>query len=178
MTRKVLAAIAALGLVYQAALADDDSLEERIRVCAGEANDARRLACFDREAGAPSEAGEKISAETEPAPVVVADTASPPVAENASTDDFGMTPELARSKRTGDEEAELREISATVLKVSKRPRGELVVTLDNGQTWTEKNAEYGFRVKVGDTIVIKKGKVGGYRMVGRGRRASQVRRIE
>ncbi len=178
MTRKVLAAIAGLGLMYQAALADDGSLEERIRVCAGEADDTRRLACFDREAGTLPETSEKISVEAEPAPAVIAETAPPPVAESELTDDFGMTPELARSKRAGEEEVELREISATVVRVSKRPRGELVVTLDNGQTWTEKNAEYGLRVKVGDTIVIKKGRVGGYRLVGRGNRASQVRRIE
>lgn len=178
MTRKVLAAIAALGLLYQAALADDGSLEDRIRVCTGEADDTRRLACFDREAGMLPEPGETVSAETESAPVAVAETAPPPVAESASTDEFGMTPELARSQRTGEEEAELREISATVVKVSKRPRGELVVTLDNGQIWTEKNAEYGLRVKVGDTIVIKRGRIGGYRLVGRGNRASQVRRIQ
>lgn len=179
MTRKVHVAIIAVVLVSQAALADVDSLGDRVLACAEETDDTRRLACYDREAGTLSEAGEKVSAETEATPAVVAEMAAPPVSPSAAVDEFGNTPELARSKPETEKEIDLREISARVVKVSKRPGGELIVTLDNGQTWTEKYAEYGFRVKVGDTVVIKKGNFSGaYRMVGRGRRSSQVRRID
>jgi hypothetical protein len=184
MTRKVLVAIAAVVLVSNPALADLDSLGDRILACAEEANETQRLACYDREAGRLSDAGEKVSAEIEAAPAVVtepavvAERALPSASASAAVDEFGVTPELADSKPEVEKDTELREISATVVKVSERPRGELVVTLDNGQTWTEKYAEFGFRVKVGDTIIIKKGKFSGvYRMVGRGRRSSQVRRI-
>lgn len=199
MTRKVLVALAAVVLVSQAVLAEPDSLGDRILACAEEADDARRLACYDREALTPSRAGETVSTETEALPDVVAESAAPPVvvaeaaaspaavtesatppaSDSAALDEFGMTPELARSKPEREEEPELSQISAKVVKVTKRPRGELTVTLDNGQTWTEKDAEYGFRVKVGDTIVIKKGGFSGaYRMVGRGRRASVMIRID
>lgn len=188
MNRKVFVALTIVVLGSQAALADVDSLRDRIRACAEESDDTRRLTCYDREAGTLSEAGKKASAETEAMPAVidesatttavVAETAAPPASASAAVDDFGMTPELARSKPGMEKESELREISAQVVKVSERPGGELVVTLDNGQTWTEKYSEYDFRVKVGDIVVIKKGKYfDAYRMVTRGRRSSQVRRI-
>jgi hypothetical protein len=89
-----------------------------------------------------------------------------------------MNPELEAKQPDGEKKKELREISAQVIEVSKRTRGELVVTLDNGQVWTEKAAEAYLRVKVGDTVVIKRNRLGGYRLVGRGNRASAVIRIE
>lgn len=198
MTRKAFVAVAAVVLVCQGAWADQHSLGDRIRACAEMADDTRRLACFDREADVLSDTGEEVRAATEPTSAVVAETAAGEevraateatqnvvgetavraAADSNSVDEFGMTPELVRSKPEMEVETELREISAKAVKVTRRPRGELTITLDNGQTWTEKDAEYGFRVKVGDTVVIKKGNMGGYRMVGRGRRSSQVRRID
>lgn len=51
-------------------------------------------------------------------------------------------------------------------------------TLDIGQVWTDKNAESYFCVKIGDTVIIKKISMDGYRMVGRGNRSSAVKRIK
>ena len=88
-----------------------------------------------------------------------------------------MNPELARSNPDVERDTGLREIFATAVKVSERARGELVVTLDNGQVWTEKSPTFGFKVKVGDAIRIKKGGFSGaYRMYGSSR-SSQMRRI-
>lgn len=168
MTRKDLVAIAAVLLVSQAAFADDDSLEKRILACTEELDDAQRLACYDREAGAPPKAIENAVAENEP----------PPASTETEVEQFGMTAKLARSKPEIERQSELREISATAIKVSKNAYGGLVVTLDNGQIWTEKSPKSGFRVKVDDTVVIKKGEFsGGYRMYG-SRQSSQVRRID
>lgn len=177
MTRTVFFAITAVVLVSQAALASPDSFGDRVLACTEISDDVRRLACYDRAAGTQLTADEVVSAEPKPTPVAVAESASAPATASEVVDEFGMTPELAGSQP--EKETELREISAKVVKLSKRPRGEFVVTLDNGQTWTEKRKENGFRVKVGDTVVIKKGSfTGAYRMVGRGRRSSQVRRID
>jgi hypothetical protein len=95
----------------------------------------------------------------------------------SSVDEFGMTEQLANQSPDVDWPAELTEISATVTEVHKRPGGEHVVTLDNGQVWTEKRVEHGFRVKEGDTLVIKKGRMGGYRMI-RGYYSSAAIRVE
>ena len=48
-------------------------------------------------------------------------------------------------------------MSATVTAIDKRPRGELVVTLDNGQVWAQKNAERYFPLEVGDPVAILAG---------------------
>jgi hypothetical protein len=89
-----------------------------------------------------------------------------------------MNPELEAKQDDGAKPEELKEISALVVEVSKRVRGQYVVTLDNGQVWTEKDAEPYLRIEVGDSIKIKRNRMGGYRMVGRGNRASAVVRIE
>ena len=98
--------------------------------------------------------------------------------ELSDLEEFGMTVELAEEKSGEGAEAGLGEISAVAVEVSERLRGELVVTLDNGQVWTEKDSKAGFRVKVDDTVIIRKGRLGGYRMVDRSGRGSAVVRVE
>jgi hypothetical protein len=233
MAPQILLNMATVVLAAQSAVADLDSLADRMLVCNEFADDSRRLACYDDEARSLSAASENsiaessgtlvttdekieptVAAETAAALVIteeaatasaaetaakgdiaapvttndasktagevgVAESSRPSASDTSQVDNFGMTPEMARANSDAQQDTELREITATVVAVSKRPGGELLVTLDNGQVWTENDAEYGFRVKVGDSIVVKKGKLfGGYRMVTQSRRSSAVRRIE
>jgi len=167
MTRKLLALLAAF-LVAQAALADE-TIEDRLRACANETDDAARLACFDKAA----------KADVPPAPVAVEAAPRAPAEPAAAEAVPSAAPDpVAEFGKEADREDEIREISAKVVEVSKRTRGEYVVTLDNGQVWTEKNAEPYLRIKVGDTVRIKRIKMGGYRLVGRGNRATAVIRVE
>ncbi len=204
MTRNFLLVATAFSFFAQGAVADD-SIESRFVACATESDDAARLSCFDRAAEAPEapvvvaepQAAAPIAAlQPEPAPSpepvsaaaatpapspesAGAPAAAPAAAPGAPVDpvaQFGMNPELASQQET--EKVELDEITAVAVEVTKRTRGEHRVTLDNGQVWTEKDAESYFRVKVGDTVIIKKISMGGYRMVGRGNRSSAVKRIK
>ena len=116
------------------------------------------------------------------APAASEQAASPTVeaavpSATSSVDEFGMTEKLASQSPDEDRPVEVTEITAKVTEVTKRPGGEHIVTLDNGQVWTEKRVEHGFRVKVGDTMTIKKGKMGGYRMI-RGYHSSAAVRVE
>ncbi|MBT8079777.1 MAG: hypothetical protein KJO31_14460 [Gammaproteobacteria bacterium] len=101
-------------------------------------------------------------------------------ARAAAEDEFGMNRDLEskRPDKQKERENELRELRAEVVEVRHRPGGEHIVTLENGQVWVEKTAVFGFRVKVGDTVTLKKGVFGGYKMVTRSRRSSQVRRVD
>ena len=123
----------------QPALAGDD-LSQRIAACTREQDDARRLACFDR-AAAPS-----------------AD----------ATQDFGVHgSELARNRDDDDpkQDSTPKRISATVAGVEERARGELVVALDNGQVWAQKEAGPYFPIKVGDAVSIIAGTLGSHKLV-------------
>jgi len=164
---------------------------------ASKANEAAAAAAAAKAAEAAAEAEARATAEAAEAEARAAEAeamaraeaaaaaATAAEAEAAATakaaeEEFGMNPDLEKKKPPEERKDanELRELNAEVVEVKKRPGGELIVTLENGQTWVEKTAVYGFRVDVGDTILLKKGVFGGYRMVGRGRRASQVRRVE
>ena len=139
------------------ALAADDELAQRIAACTRERDDALRLACFDR-AAAPSAPAPKVDAQQT----------------------FGVHgSELARSRDDGDEKSDAppKRITAKVTTVDKRPRGELVFTLDNGQVWAQKEVGAYFPVKAGDPVTILAGTLGSFRLVV-ANRATAVTRVQ
>ncbi len=73
--------------------------------------------------------------------------------------------------------AELEQISLTVTRVGRRPHGEHIVYLDNGQVWSEQTKSSYFPVKAGETVTIKKRKYGGYRLVTESGKAYDVERL-
>jgi hypothetical protein len=70
-----------------------------------------------------------------------------------------------------------KRISATVAAIEKRARGELVITLDNGQVWAQKEAGAYFPLKVGDPVAILAGTLGSFRLIA-GNRATAVTRVQ
>lgn len=144
------------------------------------AKEEQRLAAEAAELEAKAAKAEAMAQAEAAAVAAKAAEAEAVAAAKAAEEEFGMNPDLEKKKPPEERKdaKELRELNAEVVEVRKRPSGEHIVTLENGQTWVEKSAVYGFRVEVGDTILLKKGVFGGYKMVGRGRRSSQVRRVE
>ena len=69
-------------------------------------------------------------------------------------------------------------ITGTVAAVGRRPAGELTVTLENGQVWTQVMVDQRARVAVGDTVTIKKAALGSHLLVTQGRYATRVRRVK
>jgi hypothetical protein len=58
--------------------------------------------------------------------------------------------------------AETAKIIAKVVAVSRRPQGGIVLTLDNDQVWAEQDPGGYFPLKVGDSVTVKPGLLGGY----------------
>ncbi|MEM7430309.1 MAG: hypothetical protein AAF351_00090 [Pseudomonadota bacterium] len=181
MYKKSCAASAILLILAGPAYAEGDTLADQLTACARENMDAARLACYDAIARvpgglqAPSTPPEPTPA---PAPTPTATAAAPVVAATSATT-MGVDPVAEFGKEDEkDDEREVREISAMATAVKKRPAGQLMVTLDNGQVWTEKDHEAHFRIRVGDVVRIKKGRFGGFTMINADRRSSAVRRIE
>ena len=72
---------------------------------------------------------------------------------------------------------ELTELSATATAISAKPRGELVITLDNGQVWGEIAPGSKIKVKPGDAVKIEAGTLGSFILIAPNGRSSKVTRI-
>lgn len=163
-------------LLSTGSVADDHTLRDQLAACAQENMDAARLACYDALARVPAPVAE---APPPPAPTPAPATAPVAAATAATVEAAPAADPVAEFGQAEEvDEDELVEISAMATAVKKRPAGQLLITLDNGQTWTEKDHEANFRVKVGDTLRIKKGRFGGYTMYTEYRRSSKVTRVQ
>lgn len=142
-----------------------EDLTATLLACADESDDQRRLRCFDAATAA---------LRSEPRTLAVASTpaASPSTATPAlsAEDSFG-------ARRDPGHETRLKEITAVVAAASTRPHGELVITLDNGQLWTELAPGSRVRVKQGDSVKIKAGALGSFHLVAPNGRSSKVSRL-
>jgi len=131
--------------------------------CAGMSDDHARLACYDSifRAGGASHQG----------------AAAPPARSNPQ-EDFGLT-EAAKEARTPEAAGRAPpSISGKVASVARRPTGEFVVTLDNGQVWTQLDSYPVVRLAAGDTVTIKKASLGSYLLVTPGKTTARVRRTK
>ena len=144
--------------------------------CMDESESLQRLSCYDREMARLSSTTNKIlSADTEDRTTADAGgiTAGAPESRPVKSDDLvqqelqadGMPPQRAN-------------LTATIIKISKKRYGELIISLDNGQVWAEKIPSRSMRLNVGDIISIRQGRFGGYRLSGRGNRSTEVTRIQ
>ncbi len=148
------------------------------------ADDVARLDCYDSIFGRPT-APDLVGAPSVVAPATTgvaagAVVSAPAPAATATPEaDFGLT-EAAKRARVPDESREQlpESISGTVAKVARQPAGELVVTLDNGQVWTQLQVDARARVVAGDTVVIKKAALGSHLLVTANRYATRVRRVK
>jgi hypothetical protein len=148
--------------------------------CTGIAGDAERLACYDKAFGrgakvASASAGVPATAAPGPAATAAAVATVDP-AEKARRE-FGLSEE---GKRSLDENktAAPESISATIKSASRKPTGEQIFVLDNGQVWVESESNTPARVKPGDVVTVRKGSLGSYLLVTPKRIATHVRRVK
>jgi len=216
--RHIRASILLLTTLAPLTVAWAQNVPDGLRKCTAESNDAKRLACFDREmtslmsgAGATAKAAPPPAATTAAAPgaspaapkaappapsatapaaatataaaaAAAAPAAKAPAATAAASDTtlsaeerFGLSDEQQRKKENQPEPDKVDHLNGTVTALSKRPQGELVVTLDNKQVWAQRYPE-SFVVNVGDTVTIKSTFIGSYLMVLRGQ-TTRVSRV-
>lgn len=162
-----------LAVMASAAPAED---EHPGQACTRIADPGARLACYDAAFAGPGDVGTAASAPS------AAPTPPPEEAQRSSRtglEDFGLS-EAQRQAREGDaaDEKAAHSLEATIVKVASRPRGEFIVTLDNGQVWVQYEADRRARVREGDVITIRKAALGSYLLVTPGRVATRVRRVE
>ncbi len=176
-----LAIAAALGMGTAAGAED---VGAAVRACQGEANDARRLACYDRAAGlaqAPEPAAPPPAASQ---PAASASTAADPVAAAPaavkSEDDFGRERQLAyeEDQKRAEATRAVGELQTSIAGIEKRMDGLLTFTLDNGQVWRQVRPDSRFSIKDGDAVRIQPGSLGSFILSGPTKKSTRVTRVK
>lgn len=149
--------------------------------CGDVVDDAERLACYDRIARQP-DGGEDEG--LDPAPATAAqseDEIRPTGTTDGGEDvlqaeaDFGVEP---RMRQAESEKSKLREIYATVVSIDQTSSGKRVFTLDNGHVWLEQTLTRRLKLKPGESVRIKAGSLGSYKLFGEGKVSTKVERIQ
>jgi hypothetical protein len=146
--------------------------------CSTQTDSGERLACYDREIARLRQ----LPAVTSAPPVAIApppNSYAPPDPNNpVDIDRFGLTPDMQHQRQEeGRAPKELSQITAHVTSVRYLPRGEIVVGLDNNQTWQQAEYDGDVSMNVGDPVTIKAGALGAYYMRPRVGRVVRMRRI-
>ena len=175
-------AVFAFAAAAQARAPVDETLAAQLRHCATVSDPTARLTCYDALAGGPAAAASPAPAAPATASpaaasaTIAAPPASPVPASPSPTPSAAAAPSAPKSPdvsafgvRNGPLEAKQakreperdKKMLAVVSRVSTLPRGEVVVTLDNGQIWVQLEPS-NFPVKAGDPIEIDVGALGSY----------------
>ncbi len=142
-------------LLLTTAGANADEVRARLAECRAIANVLPRLDCYDRLANAEGRA-RRSDTPTRTAPSV--------------DDSFGRDAPASA-------DPPLESVTSVVESVERRPRGEYVFRLENGQTWTELSPGRR-RFEQGVTVEIRRTRLGGYMLTTDGARATRVRRLD
>jgi hypothetical protein len=174
-----LCSFAAWLLVSAAAQAASSDAVQR---CAGIADDRARLACYDSLFGRPAAPEPAVASSVAEAPAAGAAAATAAVAPAAAPSnpaaDFGLSEAAKRAREPEQSREQFPDsVTGTIAKIGRKPAGEFVVTLENGQVWTQLQVDVRARVAVGDTVTIKKAALGSYMLVTASRYATRVRRV-
>jgi hypothetical protein len=92
-----------------------------------------------------------------------------------------MSKEEKKAARRAEKERQKarNEYTAVVTSMRTRPHGQVVVTLDNGEEWSEQYASHGFLVRVGDTVTLKKSRFSSaYRLINENGKGYSVTRLQ
>jgi hypothetical protein len=116
--------------------------------CASLGNDDERLACYDRAFGKPPQPSNGASPGPEP----------------------GLGDQSPSEKKSA-------RITATVTAFERRRDGLFVVTLDNGQVWSQTELDSRAEVRVGDTVKLRRGALGSYLLSTSAGIGTRVRRV-
>ena len=139
--------------------------------CTAIDTDAERLACYDKLFVRSADQPQKEAKAAATAAATKASAAS----ASADLDDFGLD---GRKPAGQADPKPLEEIQARIAKLETQPRGEAVLTLDNGQVWQQQEYDWHLAFKVDDEVIIKRGALRSYRLQQKGNnRMTPVTRI-
>ena len=142
-----------LALVSLQAGAGTDALPDGLRACAREAEQTKRLACFDALA------------------------ASLPTIE---ADQFGMTSDIAHKRDPVKEAvpAKSAALPGKIVALGQTASGRWVFTLDNNQVWVQADVQPSLNFSVGESVQIEHGALSSLWLAASKNRKTRVKRVE
>lgn len=154
--------------------------------CAKFVSDSERLACFDEilkqqpeRSEAPASVEPPQASVTAPEVVAVESPSEARAVTQSETSVQEAQPSERQDESSPGKRDRPKEYTATVVAIQTRPHGQKVVTLDDGEIWSEKYASGAFLVNVGDTVTMKKGMLSSsYRLVAPGGRGYKMTRLD
>ncbi len=173
MSLQLLAVVAALTGASGVSQSSTDAAPQPADVahCTAIESDAERLACYDK-LFARTVSRQR---DTETTVAASAPAVTPPA--QAAHEDFGLDGRPPPGSQPQKPEIP-DEMQARIAGVVTQPRGEHVLTLDNGQVWQQKESDWHLGFNVGDEVIIKRGAFKSYRLQLKGsNRATPVTRI-
>lgn len=126
------------------------SLSDGLTLCLSEEEDVKRLACFDLLA----KINQNKSIDLNPSHENITQLDNNLIKEKQQIDDFSKE-DLVKT----EEEKGLESITSSILNIKELLRGRLIIDLDNGQQWEQKDSKK-IKLKVGDGVILKKGALG------------------
>ena len=182
MLRYVIPALAVLWS-HASFSASQPNLVEKATACAALTEDARRLACYDATFAArpaPAEAATSPPSSTPSAAAAAAQASTAASDQRSATERFGFRGEIAREEVDRQEAStpKVDMLQARITAIEWLPRGEFVLTLDNGQVWRQKTTESIGALRPGDQVTIKAGKLGSFRLSASSARSTHVQRMK
>jgi hypothetical protein len=163
------------GLCACASALAAEALPPGLRACMSESDPTQRLACFDRESARLTQESAPVARRADPpasSPPAAAPTAAPaapvaavPAPTQSAEDKFGYRGNIARAeldKKNAEERQGFEQLTAKVAELGTMPHRELLLTLDNGQVWQQKPGDRAMRIKVGDTVTIRRASLGSF----------------
>jgi hypothetical protein len=183
MRTNLIMACACLAALAAGPAAATDPTHAQLGACRELAQDAERLACYDR--AVSRLLAQPAAPQPAPAPAVpgsatpaVAPAAAP--ASASAEDNFGRDRVIAadEAKRREQEARAAGELNATVTAIATRSDSLMTITLDNGQVWRQNRPDSMFRLKVGDKIRIQPGSLKSFILSGPSNRSTRVARVQ
>ncbi len=141
--------LSALAIAGFTSLAYAQTTEERLYGCAGFADKAQRLTCFDD---------------------LARDVMSNAKPDKISSQSFGL-----EHKDTGKDLIGVQQ--AIVKELKKNAYGAMVLTLDNGQVWEQKDTKT-MSIHDGDAVLIERGAMSAFYLTAQGNKRMRVARVK
>jgi hypothetical protein len=179
--------------------AKDTDVRYALAPCVDISSAADRLACYDKLAGrvsapkalaaspsaaapapaAPAAASPAAASPAPAAPAAVTSVAAAPAPTAAPTEeDFGRSKvRMVRKAASSGAPPEIKSITAKVAAFGRSPNGRSRVTLDNGQIW-EYQDDPDPLLSVGDSVTIKRARLGSFLLQTPAKLSHRVSRID